>query len=168
MKAKRVYEGILLQKQNTQTVLEKMGFYLNILEEELAKGTGIWNIPEGKIQISLIKMEEENVKISKNRYTKYFDYDKIRGSLQIRTRQTGDYLVVDEAGHKKRLKEYFINEKIPLEKRDEILLLTCEAKVFWVIGGRISEDIKVSKDTKRILKVQITGGTYYEKSESNP
>ena len=106
-----------------------------------------------------IKKGEE---ISKKRYTKFFDYDKIKGSFQIRTRQQGDYLVVDEAGHKKRLKEYFINEKIPADMRNKMLLLAQGEKILWVIGGRISADIKVSEDTKQILKVQITGGEYHE------
>ena len=70
--------------------------------------------------------------------------------------------MTDEAGHKKRLKEYFINEKIPADMRNKMLLLAQGEKILWVIGGRISADIKVSEDTKQILKVQITGGKYHE------
>ncbi len=171
MKAKRVYEGIFLQKQKIHIPLEEKTFFRDIskeeLEECLVNESALWDIPNGKIQLSLLKMTEENIEISKNRYTKFFDYDKIKDGFQIRTRQTGDYLVIDKAGHKKRLKEYFINEKIPSEKRDEILLLTHQVQVLWVIGGRISEDVKVGKDTKRIVKVQVIGGKYYEKSESD-
>lgn len=161
--ARRIYEGVLLQRQKIQKDKDAEGFCLCISEEELIEklhyGNALWGVPEGNVEFSLIKKEG---KISKNQYTKYFDYDKIKGSFQIRTRQAGDYLVVDEAGHKKRLKEYFINEKIPADMRNEMLLLTQEEKILWVIGGRISADIKVSKDTKQILKVQITGGKYYE------
>ena len=107
------------------------------------------------------KMEETGI-ISKNTYTKCFDYDKIKDSFQIRTRMEGDYLIIDQNLHKKRLKEYFINEKIPAEHRDKMLLLTEGAKVLWVIGGRISADVKVSNQTTKILKVQITGGNYHE------
>ena len=71
-------------------------------------------------------------------------------------------MIVDEDGHRKRLKEYFINEKIPSERRDGVLLLTCDDKVLWVIGGCISADTKVNGNTKRILKVQISGGRYHE------
>ena len=71
-------------------------------------------------------------------------------------------MIVDNDGHKKRLKEYFINEKIPSDERDAVLLLTQAEKVLWVIGGRISADIKVDGNTKRILKVQISGGNYHE------
>ena len=39
------------------------------------------------------------------------DYDKI-DKLILRTRAKGDYIVIDDNGRKKKLKEYFINEKI--------------------------------------------------------
>ena len=178
VEARRVYEGVLLQKQNQKTDSKEKNFFLNLSEEMFADRllyeTVSWEIVGGEVEFSLIDEKTTDIlhcltedgkkegEISKNQYTKYFDYDKIKGDFQIRTRQQGDYLVVDEAGHKKRLKEYFINEKIPADKRNEMLLFTQGAKVLWVIGGRISADIKVSKDTGQILKVQITGGKYHE------
>ena len=95
-------------------------------------------------------------------YTKWFDYDKIKGGLFVRTRRQSDYLCINQAMSKKKLKEYFINEKIPREERDQILLLADEEAVLWVIGHRISEQYKVTDETKHILKVQITGGAYHE------
>ena len=71
-------------------------------------------------------------------------------------------MIIDDNQHRKRLKEYFINEKISSKMRDQMLLLAEESKVLWVIGGRISADMKISEQTKKILKVQITGGNYYE------
>lgn len=38
--------------------------------------------------------------------------DKIR-ELTVRTRRPGDFITVDENGGRKKLKDYFINEKIP-------------------------------------------------------
>ena len=91
-------------------------------------------------------------------YTKWFDYDKIKGTMRLRTRQEHDYLVIDAKGSRKKLKKYFIDEKIPEYRRDYILLLADDAHILWVIGYRISEDIKVTEHTKRILEIQIDGG----------
>ena len=51
------------------------------------------------------------------------------------------------------LRRYFIDQKIPAGQREQILLLTAENHVLWVIGCRISEYYKVTKTTKRILEV---------------
>lgn len=167
LRARRVYEGILLERMKEEDCdVATESFWLELTEEELEErlqhGTVTIEVPGGEMHFWVLDFHGENGEISKNTYTKCFDYDKIKGSFQIRTRQAGDYLIVDEDGHKKRLKEYFINEKIPSDKRDEMLLLTQADKVVWVVGGRISADTKVSKDTKRILKVQTTGGNYHE------
>ena len=77
------------------------------------------------------------------------------GSHTFRNRQPGDYIVVDSKGSKKSLKDYFINEKIPREDRDKIILLADGSHILWVIGYRISSEYKVSEKTNSILKVEI-------------
>lgn len=89
------------------------------------------------------------------KYTKRLDYDKIKCSLVIRTRLPGDYIIVNDNGSRKSLKEYFINEKIPKEKRDKILLLADGNHILWIIGYRISAGYKINKDTKNIVEVEI-------------
>lgn len=85
-------------------------------------------------------------------YTKWFDYDKI-DRLVLRTRKPGDYIAIDDNGRTKKLKEYFINEKIPREERDKVLLLADGNSIVWVLGYRISAKYKVTKDTKNIIKI---------------
>ena len=99
----------------------------------------------------------ENYIFSENRYTKWFDYDKMIKSIQVRTRQTGDYLTIrsEEGNRHKRLKDYMVTEKIPKQIRDTIPLLAQEDHVIWLVGYRISEYYKVSADTKTILQVQL-------------
>lgn len=99
--------------------------------------------------------EEE---IPKKPYTKWFDYDKIKRGFCIRNRENGDFLINDMEGHRKKLKSYFIDEKIPLEQRGTMWLLAQDSLVLWVVGGRISEHIKVDRDTKTVMEVHYIGG----------
>ncbi len=96
--------------------------------------------------------------IPEKTYTKWFDYDKINGSLLVRTRCEGDFIMVQDGQHKKSLNRYFIDEKIPKDKRDKILLLADGSHILWVIGERISEYYKVSSETKNIIEIQYRGG----------
>lgn len=119
---------------------------------------------------SEIQLENEGIKVSfrkilafdkenftKEVYTKSFDYDKIQFGLQLRNRRDGDYFVADKEGHKKKLNQYFIDEKFPGRRRDCVPLLADGSHIMWVIGGRISEAYKVDAGTKNILIVEVSG-----------
>ena len=97
--------------------------------------------------------------IPENQYTKWFDYDKIKGSLKIRNRQNGDYFSLkagDKMGRKK-LKDYFIDKKIPKKMRDELILIAEDSHVMWMVSQRISEYFKVNEETQKILQISVKG-----------
>lgn len=89
------------------------------------------------------------------KYTKWLSYDTINNSVCLRKRKTGDYLVVNESGGRKKLKDYLIDCKIPKDRRDDLWLLADGSHILWVIGYRISSEMKVTRDTKKIWKIQI-------------
>ena len=99
--------------------------------------------------------QKKDIKIPKNLYTKWFDYDKIKNRLYLRKREPGDYFVLDAQGHRQKLKDYLMNEKVPRPKRDEILLLADGHHVLWAAGYRISAHYKITEHTKRVLEVQF-------------
>ncbi len=110
------------------------------------------------INVSFKKIPWEfKKKFTNELYTKFFDYDKIKNSLQLRNRREGDYFVADGMGHRKKLSRYFIDEKIPGRRREEILLLADGSHVMWIIGGRISEEYKITEATKNVLVVKYGG-----------
>ncbi|MCU6736780.1 tRNA lysidine(34) synthetase TilS [Diplocloster agilis] len=115
---------------------------------------GILELPGYRFLFKVRKCENSKAFPEKN-YTKWFDYDKIKNGVRIRTRQTGDYMVVNSGGDHQKLKSYFIDRKIPRESRDNIPLLADADHIIWIIGYRISEWYKITKDTKRILEVQV-------------
>ena len=96
---------------------------------------------------------KKDMEIPKNQYTKWFDYDKINDTLSVRTREPGDYFMIGN-GKTKKLHRFFIDEKIPEELRDHILLLAEGNHVLWIIGYRISEYYKVTEATRNILEVR--------------
>jgi tRNA(Ile)-lysidine synthase len=75
---------------------------------------------------------------------------------------TGDYMEINRDHGKKSLQDYLVNEKVPKEQRGQLMLLADGSHILWVVGKRISEYYKISKETKRVLKVQVCGGNVYE------
>ena len=99
----------------------------------------------------------ENQQIPEKTYTKWFDYDKIKSSLEIRHRKPGDFLTIADTGGRKKLKDYFIDCKIPREEREKLTLLAEGSHILWVVGYRISQYYKVTSQTKTVLKVHVKG-----------
>ncbi len=89
--------------------------------------------------------------IPENKYTKWIDYDRIRNSIVIRTRRSGDYLTINTMDQKKSLKAYLIDHKIPQPERDRLVLVADADHVIWLIGERLSNHYKLSAHTRRIL-----------------
>lgn len=129
-----------------------------VSEMEL-KIPGEIRIPETgqTLQIKLINYKK-NMIIPKNGCTKWFDYDKIKDTVLVRTRKEGDFIQIDAAGSRKKIKSLFIDEKIPREKRDKLPLLADGPHIMWVIGGRMSEAYKVTEETDVILEINLDGG----------
>lgn len=117
----------------------------------------------GTLDFSTFSYEKDAL-IPQNQCTKWFDYDKIEKSIVIRKRKPGDYLTIDLDGAlaHKSLKDYMIQEKIPKFQRDDLWILAEEDHVLWVIGRRISSKYKIDENTKRILQVQLRGGTTWQ------
>lgn len=115
---------------------------------------------EGIYAFSLLEggFAPDRQNIPQNRYTKWFDYDKITTALMLRTRRQGDYMTIDTALHRKSVKRYMIDEKIPKLRRDSMHILADGEHVLWIPGYRISQRYKVEQSTKRILQVQLRGG----------
>lgn len=90
--------------------------------------------------------------------TAYFDFDKIKtNKLALRSRKDGDYFAPSGMRGKKKIKDFFIDLKIPRDLRDKIPLITANNEIIWVVGYRTSDKYKVTRLTKRILKIEVQG-----------
>ncbi len=112
-----------------------------------------------KIQV-INNYEASNINISQERLTKYFDFDKIKNSISIRNRRNGDKIIPLGMTGNKKVKDIFIDMKIPKEERDNIPILCFDDKIAWIIGIRTSEEYKVTDKSKNILKVVIQRKEY--------
>ena len=117
-------------------------------------------LPEipGKFKMRVFDRPEGMEGIPQKTYTKWFDYDIIKNTVKIRHRQAGDYLTINSQGGRQKLKQYFINEKIPREARDRIWLAADADHVMWVVGYRQNQAYQITDKTRRILEIEFCGG----------
>lgn len=153
--AERGYDDIKLYKGHA-VFTETMDY---ALEEQTLNIPGSNILPECNIILNsrLIKYKK-NMIIPQNGCTKWFDYDKIENTVLIRTRKSGDFICINKQGNKKKLKQFFIDEKIPKSTRDSLPLITDGSHIMWIPGYRRSEAYKVEEGTRLILEINLDGG----------
>ena len=86
---------------------------------------------------------------------KYFDYDKISKNIEVRLRKDGDRMKPLGMSGRKKLKDVFIDFKIPKDNRDFIPIVCFDDEIAWVVGIKTSEEFKINKSTKKILKIKL-------------
>ena len=63
--------------------------------------------------------------------------------------------MINAKGGRKKLKDYLIDQKIPVRQREQIQLFADGSHILWVPGGRISMAARVSPKTNKVLKIQM-------------
>ncbi len=121
------------------------------------KMPGITEIGENKHLIEASVILDFNAKEHKpvkgSSRVQFFDYDKLTEGINVRKRKEGDYFKPINSNGTKKLKEFFIDNKVPREMRDTIPLVAKESEIIWIVGYKISDKFKVTENTKRVLKL---------------
>lgn len=81
------------------------------------------------------------------------DYDKLGpGGLSVRRRLPGDrFAPLGLHGAEIKLKKFFIDHKVPREKRDALPLVVCGDEIAWVAGERPAEKFKVDEYSEKLV-----------------
>jgi tRNA(Ile)-lysidine synthase len=83
----------------------------------------------------------------------YFDLDTVRPPIEVRLRRPGDSLRPLGSGGNKKLKDFFIDKKIPRFLRDRIPLLISNGRIMWVMGHAIDHRYRLKPGSTAALRV---------------
>ncbi|MBI3754206.1 MAG: tRNA lysidine(34) synthetase TilS [Deltaproteobacteria bacterium] len=83
----------------------------------------------------------------------YFDFDKLEFPLIVRNFRPGDKFTPLGMKGRKKLKDLFIEKKIPKRRRGLIPILVSGDEIIWVAGIRQAGYGKIEPETKKILKI---------------
>jgi tRNA(Ile)-lysidine synthase len=106
------------------------------------------------VQLSLEKIVlGETFHLRKDKNIAYFDYDKLRFPLTLRTWQPGDWFVPFGMAGRKKLSDYFSDHKYSLPDKEQTWLLCSGENILWIIGERADNRFRIDKTTTSVLKV---------------
>ena len=103
-----------------------------------------------KISVNIV--ENLDIPRKKNQYLLDDLYNDI---IEVRYRKDGDRIFLDE-NHSKKVKEVFIEQKIPKDMRDRLPIFLYNNKIFWIYNVKKAYIPKINKNENKLIKVLIT------------
>jgi tRNA(Ile)-lysidine synthase len=143
------------------------GFILLIDRENLIISTATINSSKHQLIVSSTEVinskhrltfakSEAGVAIDTNENKAYLDLDKLKFPLVLRTWEEGDYFKPLGMKGKKKLSDFMIDTKIPLNLKKEQEVILSGDDIVWVVGKRIDERYKLTDSTKHIFIITRT------------
>lgn len=146
LKAKKDYEAIVIFDDRKSRDIPSFQYPIAI--------PGKLYIKELDMEIVCQQVEKPDV-LRKGIWCIYIDRDRIQGELVVRNRRDGDRFQPFGMKGTKKLKDYFIDRKIPREERGAIPLVVDDRNIIWVVGHQINDQYKVTQNTKNVLQFKI-------------
>ena len=142
------YETLKLDKQS-----RKMGQQFPCYSYKLRFGEDLL-IHEAGLTIQTQEISPSLVRLPDNFMEAVFDIVSLTANLTVRNFRRGDrFQPLGMTGHKK-VKELFIEKKVPLAVRATLPLLTLGDEVIWIPGYGRSEYGRITRVTKAILHLK--------------
>lgn len=142
---------------NTHRLLKNRNFLLLTETQEIESPTlviesGISEITQ-PIQLSFTKVDAYKIT---NAHTVFIDASTLTFPLELRKWKEGDAFQPFGMKGKKKLSKFFKDEKLSLIAKEKTFVLTSNNDIVWVVGFRLDDRFKVTKQTKNILKIAYT------------
>ena len=182
----------LLKKNSLETSRNKVDEILKVLHKEGHKEVSLGKGLILKKSYNSIKIIKENIKHSKkekialdipckigyNGYTIetsltdkvtqeknhfYFDYEKLEFPLIVRTKEEGDKFLPIGMESYKKLKKFFIDEKIDKELRETMPIVTAGDEIILIGNIRKSSIGKFTAESNKIILVKVEEGVFSER-----
>ena len=125
------------------------------IDHELELANGQYGIGNGWY-LTCETLPVDHSPISSDIFTACFDADLTVDRLWLRTFRTGDRL--EQLGMPRqtvKLKDLFVNQKVPKRIRNNWPLLCINDEIAWVTGLRMSERFKVTATTRSIVQLRL-------------
>ena len=107
------------------------------------------------MKLKINKVEGKFSGYSGSKKKEYISADGIKGNFLLRRWKNGEkFFPLGLAGSKK-ISDFLNEQKIPSSKKRE-LVLTNENKIVWVVGLRIDDRYKITKQTKKVFELCLT------------
>lgn len=130
--------------------------YIIIGHIKKRENVGEYPFQSGKLKVDgygIIRSTSSKVRTEPKMHQHIIDAEKLPNNAIWRFRKEGDVFSPLGLGGSKKLKEYFIDKKIPQRMRNEIPVLAVGDKVLAIADIEIADELKVTSETTKFYKI---------------
>ena len=107
------------------------------------------------LQMQFSCVPAKDFKINTSSLVAALDYDKLTFPLALRKWKEGDAFQPLGLKGKKKLSDFFIDQKKNLFEKENIWLLCSNDQIVWVVGSRIDERFKLVEKTQKVYLAEL-------------
>jgi tRNA(Ile)-lysidine synthase len=142
----------LVKDRNQWVISPKIAF--ENLTWQITESTN--SLPTPFFQLNIQIFDNQGIKnIKRDSKVAGLDFEKLKFPLEIRAWREGDYFYPLGMEHKKKISDFLIDLKIPLNLKKQVWVLTSEGKIAWVLGLRIDNRFKIKEKTKQVFELEM-------------
>jgi len=109
----------------------------------------------GKCKFVCIKLPKtERLEDLKNANVAYLDFEKLKFPLKIRFWQKADFFIPFGMKTRKKLSDFFIENKIPVNEKKNIPIFLSGDDIIWIAGFRIDNRYRINDNTEVLFKIK--------------
>ncbi|WP_324671856.1 tRNA lysidine(34) synthetase TilS [Hymenobacter sp. GOD-10R] len=109
------------------------------------------------LRLTATLREAEGFTIPRGRNETALDADRLQFPLTVRRWQDGDWFMPIGMKGKKKLSDFLIDQKVPLNLKEDVrVLVNADGRIAWVIGHRPDERYKVTPETEQVLVLRAS------------
>lgn len=111
---------------------------------------------DGPIQLQIESIViEKGFEVRRNREVGTFDKDKLKFPLTLRRWRKGDFFYPFGMRGKKKISDYFSDQKISIPEKENTWLLCAGEDIIWIVNHRTDNRFCITNGTKEIVQIEL-------------
>jgi len=113
--------------------------------------TGVYKFPHAEFDVQISKVNS----LTSEKCSGYFDFKSVEFPIEIRNFHHGDRFIPFGMKGVKKVKRFFIDEKVPRFLRNRIPIFTSSGEIMWIGGMRVDERFKVRNKNQEVITIRL-------------
>jgi len=107
-------------------------------------------------KVLIKQISKEDLEYNLNPNIEFISGDNFKFPLKLKSWDKGDFFYPLGGSAKQKVSDFFVNNKIANNLKNKIPLLMNNEEIVWVTGYRISDKYKITKETKKYYRIEVT------------